>query len=238
MPPPDLLKLWKLNQIDAGLADVRKRAANLDPGKKLTAELEALEKELAQVGGEAKALSGELADLELAQQSAAAKVKKIEQDLYGGKIVNPREVEAFQKDIASIKRQAAESEGRMVELMDLVPPAKAAAAAVEGKIAKTKAALAEHRKGAMELKKKLEEEFKRLAQARPDALKGIDAGLLAKYEAIRAKQGTGMAQVVKGTSCSGCGNVLPTRTLEAVKIDRVVTCEQCHRILYYTEGLV
>lgn len=238
MASSELRALWKLNQIDSSLVDIRKRAAALDPGRKLMADLEVVEKEYAEVGGAAKALTGELADLELAQQGAADKIKKIEKDLYSGKVVNPREVEAYQKDIEALKRQRAKHDDRIMELLELAPPAKAAAAAVEAKVAKVKAELSAHRKAAMELKTKLEEEFKRLNAARPEAAKGIDAGLLARYDAIRAKQGTGMADIKKGSSCAGCGNLLPARTLEALKVDRTVTCEQCHRILYYTEGLI
>ncbi len=238
MASPDLRKLWKLNQIDSALVDIRKRAAALDPGKKLMADIAALETELAEVGGKGKALSGELADLELAQLGAADKIKSIEAKLYSGKIVNPREVEAYQLDVAALKRQRAKHDDRIMELLELVPPAKEVAAEVEGRIAKAKAALAAHRKSVLETQAKMQEEFKRLNSERPGAAAGIEAGLLARYESVRAKHGTGMAEIIKGRSCSGCGNHLPERTLEALKVERTVTCEQCHRILYYTDGLV
>lgn len=237
MASQELRKLWKLNQIDTALLEIRKRAAALDPGKKIMSEIEELEKELATVGGQAKALSAEMLDLELKQKSAQSKIKQIEKDLYGGKVVNPREVEAHQKEIESLKRQRATSDDRLFELMEEVPPAKAAATEVESRISKKKTELANYRKSTLEAKAKLEAEFKRLNAARPEAAKGIDPGLLARYEAIRAKHGTGMANI-NGPACAGCGNHLPEKTFDALKSDRVATCEQCHRILYYTEGLV
>ena len=42
MASQELRKLWKLNQIDATLLEIRKRAAALDPGKKIMAEIERL----------------------------------------------------------------------------------------------------------------------------------------------------------------------------------------------------
>lgn len=237
MASQELRKLWKLNQIDSALLDIRKRAAALDPGKKIMGEIEALEKELASVGGRAKALTGKMLDLELQQRSAAGKIKQIEKDLYSGKIVNPREVEAHQKEIEGIKRKSFALDDRLLELMEAAPPAKAAATEIEELISKKKAELATHRKAALETKAKLESEFKRLSAARPEAAKEVEAGLLARYEAIKKNHDTGMAEVKKGF-CGGCGNHLPEKTVETLKIDRVATCEQCHRILYYSEGLV
>jgi hypothetical protein len=57
MASTDLRRLHKLYLIDAGLTEVRKRAAALDPGRKLTAELEALTKVSDEVRGPRQGLS-------------------------------------------------------------------------------------------------------------------------------------------------------------------------------------
>ena len=98
MASAELQRLWKLSQIDSGLVEIRHKAAALDPGKKVTAELEELKKQDAEIGGHARKLSADLADLELAQKGIDDKLKKIDKELYGGKIVNPREVENFEKE--------------------------------------------------------------------------------------------------------------------------------------------
>ena len=61
MDSPSLQRLWLLHEIDSGLVDIRKRAAALDPGRALMAELKALEEQYDATG--VKALSSELTDL-------------------------------------------------------------------------------------------------------------------------------------------------------------------------------
>jgi uncharacterized protein len=235
----ELQRLWKLHEIDAAIVEIRTRAAALDPGRKAQAELQALEAKHAEVGGKARGLSQELQDLELGQQGIADKLKRIERDMYGGKVTSPREVEALEKEIASLKRQRDANDERILELWETLPPAKEAAERLERQIEAKKAEVAEARKRAIEEKKRLEEEFARLTKLRPEATGGISPNLLARYDAIRQKHGgLGMAEVARGVHCGGCGTLLPERTLAGLKDDKSMTCESCHRILYLREGIV
>src|SRR5689334_9375648 len=122
MPSSELRRLYKLHLVDQALLEIRKRAAALDPGKKTAAEIQALQKELDE--GPAKRLHSELTDLELKQKGFQDKIAKFEKDLYGGKIVNPREVEAIQKEIGILKRQRGELDERILEIWEELPPAK------------------------------------------------------------------------------------------------------------------
>lgn len=239
MASPALRKLWKLHQIDLALVEVRKRAAALDVGQKLSAELKALQTRFdAQEGLTAKQLASEQHDLELAQKGLDDKLAKIDAQLYGGQVVNPREVENYQKEIAILKRQRDSHDERLLALFDLVPPAKAAAERLSAMIEAKRKELGDRQKAAVSAKASLEREFRDQSAARPLAAKEIDAGLLARYEAIRQRHdGIGMAEILNGTSCSGCGTMLPERTLQAAREDRVSTCETCHRILFLTEGV-
>jgi predicted nucleic acid-binding Zn-ribbon protein len=235
----ELQRLWKLAQIDNRLVDVRNRAAALDPGRAIMAEIQALEKEDAEIGGNARALSAEQKDLELQQASLDDKLRRIDKEMYGGKIVNAREVETLEKEIAAIKRQKDRNDDRLLELLDLVPPAQAAAKKIEDRIANAKKRLAERRKTALADKAALEDEFKRLNAARPEAAKNVPPTLMPRYE--NAKQrggGVGMVQVTSKFTCGGCGTHIPERAVQALKDEKLVTCESCHRILYFTTGLV
>jgi uncharacterized protein len=240
MAEGDLRKLWKLHLVDSAIVEIRSRAAALDPGKQILAEIETLNKALEEKGGRAKGLGGELADLELQQKTIADKLKKIDKSLYGGQVVNPREVENLQKEIQNLNHQRASHDDRIMELWDLVPPAKAEAEKVEKAIEAKKAELAEYQKKVVQVKHQLETQFKEKSVQRPTVAKEVPPALLARYEATRQKQsGIGMAQInLKNKSCAGCGMKLPEKAIESAKEDRLATCEGCHRILYFTEGLV
>lgn len=238
MASADLLHLWKLHQIDAALVDIRARAAALDPGRGLMAKIEAAQKKAAETSAKAKALSGEQTDLELQQKSIDEKLKKINNDLYGGKFVNPREVEAYEKEIVALKRQRGDMDVRILELWELVPPAKEAAEADSKAVEELQSELKQHQKKALATKSQLEEEFKTIGAKRSAAAKEVPPSLLARYDAIRQRHGgIGMSRIAKNRTCGQCGTSLPTKVIEDVKEDKMVTCEQCHRILYFSESV-
>lgn len=239
MSSPSLQRLWRLHEIDVALVEVRKRAAALDPGKAIQDQLKALEAELAQKGGRAKELSAEQTDLELKQKGIDEKIKKIDKELFGGTIVNAREVEAYEKEIEMLKRQRASMDERLLELFESTPPATAAANEIQKKIDAKKTELAEYQKRVIKEQERLKSEFTRIGGQRPAAAKDIEPGILARYEAIRQKHGgVGMSKITKIGTCEMCGMKLPVKSIEGVKDGRVVTCEACHRILYFTEGLI
>lgn len=202
-------------------------------------KLEAAQKEAAAKEGQAKALSGELTDLELQQKSLDDKLKKFEKELYGGKVVNPREVENINREIDQLKRQRGESDGRILELWELVPPAKAEAEAAAKTVEALKSELREFQKGVMAKKGQIEAEYRRLTGERGIAAADVPPSLIARYDAIRNRHGgIGMSRITKKSACEQCGTSLPTKVVEDVKDDKMVTCEECHRILYYSESVV
>ena len=239
MASAELQRLWKLSQVDAKIVEIRKKAASLDIGQTVLAQIEALKKQDAEIGGQYRALKSEQADLELAQKGIDDKIKRIDKELYGGNVVNAREVENFEKEIASLKKQRDQNDERILQLWDLVPPAKEASEKIDAQIKTKKVELAEKQKAAIVAKTALEAEFAKMNQLRPDATRGITASLMARYDSLRQRNGgIGMAECTKKQTCGHCGTVLPERTLQGLKEDKLITCESCHSILYYTEGVI
>lgn len=239
MPADDLFKLWKLHEVDAAIAELRAKAAALDPGRKLMAEIKALEAKKAETEKAYHELHGEQSDLELKQKSITDKIKKIDADLYGGKIVNPREVEAFQKDIEMLKKQREDHDARIMELWELVPPAKKTVEEADKAIEDKKAELKEYQKKVMVFKGQIEEAFKKRMGERPEAANGIPPSMLARYEAIRQKaDGVAMTRINKGGFCGTCGMHLAEKLIEGAKEGRIALCEGCGRILYWSDSVI
>ncbi len=237
MASAELRRLHKLHLIDLALLEIRKRAAALDPGRKTAAEIATLQKQADESPG--KKLQTELIDLELQQKSFDDKLKKYDKELYSGKVVNPREVEAIQKEIAMLKKQRGNFDERILEIWEELPKAKKGLEQIEFAIAERKGQLAKQHQAALQEKSKLEAEFKQRSTERPVAAKEISPGLLARYEGARQKHGgVGMGEVAKNKTCAACGTHLPERVIQGLKEDKMITCESCHRILYYSEGIV
>ena len=240
MASNETLRLWRLAQLDNRLADVRKRAANLDVGQKLAGEVKAIEAKVAELDGAYHRLAGESKDLELANAGIADKLKRIDKELYGGKVVSSREVENLNREIAAQKRLRDANDERLLELMEAVPPAEETAKKWTRALDQRRQMLAKRQTEARAERAGLETEYKELATKRPELAKIVNPSLLARYESIRQKhEGIGMVEVNrKDSTCTGCGTHLPERTIQGLKDDKAIVCETCHRLLHYTEGLV
>jgi uncharacterized protein len=229
----DLFALYKLHLVDSTIAEIKKKAAAFDPTREARLAIEAFKPEWERVRGEALALHAEQTDLELQQKSIEEKIKKMDKELYGGKVVNPREVENIQKEIQHLKDKRATMDSGILEIWDQLPPAKARGEKVDQQMAVLRAAFEKKKQEALSAKAELEQDYTKKSAARAGLAKAVPIALLTQYEAIRKKMGgVGMALVNDGKSCSGCGTILPTKTLLMVSESKMVTCETCHRILF------
>jgi predicted nucleic acid-binding Zn-ribbon protein len=240
MASPDLQRLWKLAQVDYAIEAIKKRAATMDIGQDVAAQIQEQQRLESEEAQAAKALRSELTDLELNQRGIADKIKKFDKQMYGGSLVSPKEAENLQKEIALLNKQRAGMDERVMELWELVPPAEAKVADRAKQIDVLKQQLTEKRKQAVGVKSQIEEDYKRLMAARPQVANDVrNPTLLAKYESIRQRHaGKGMAEITKSGHCSACGTHQPERTIELLKDGRPTTCESCHRLLYFTEGVI
>ncbi len=85
------------------------------------------------------------------------------------------------------------------------------------------------------------EEFNQKTAAKSSELQGERDGvadklpkrLLAHYERIRqAKDGRGVVQIARGSSCGGCFHRLPPQTINQIrKMNDLILCETCGRVL-------
>lgn len=240
MSSDDLHRLWKLHKVDFAILEIRKRAAALDPGRAIQAQIQALEAEHAKLDEAAKELAGEQQDIELRQKGMEDKIQRFEKELFGGSLKSPREVENLQKEIEMLKRNRGDLDGRLMELWELVPPAKEKAEAARARIEERKRALAAHQQQVLKEKASLEDDFKRRTTERPAAAEGISKPLLERYDRSRERHaGVAMARITgRPASCEMCGTLLPERLIEGAKEGRLVECESCHRFLYWSESVL
>lgn len=233
MDRPDLAKLYKLHQVDAAIVEIRKRAAALDPGRELIARIAAITKDHEAKQAEAHRISAEVSDTELSQKALEDKIKKFDKELYGGSVVNPKEVEAIQKEIVFLKKQRSDLDEKLLGLWDLLPTAQKAEEQSRELLDRANAALMLHQKEVMKVKTELESEFKKQNALLPELVKNVDSALLKQYNSIKERAGgIGMSEITPKGTCGKCGTVLPERVLVAVKEDKLTICESCHRILF------
>jgi uncharacterized protein len=239
MASVELLQLHKLHQIDVGLLEVKKKAGALEAGKKFQAELEKIKQDFETKSAEFHRLHGEQKDLELSNQQIEDKLKSIENQLFSGKVTNAKEVEAFEAQKKTLIKQREKNDDQILLLWDEVPPVQKLADEAKKVFDQKNAQFEEWQKKATVYRQQLESQHKQLTAKRPELVATIQAGLLARYEAIKKTHGgIGMASVTKDVTCEECGTHVAEMQIVSLKEDRTVQCEECQRILYFTGGFV
>jgi hypothetical protein len=237
MASAELLRLWKLHEIDSRISDLRTQAANLNPTKRFASAIAEAEAKFSAAQAEFDRIHAERQTQEDRLEGSTQTIAQLEKRLYDGSVTSPKDVETIERELASMRAQRDTAEFKLTTLRPEEDAAKAELDAATAAQTAVKRQLGKAAKEALAAKELLEQEFKALREQRPAATTGIGPALMAKYDAIRSKYGTGMAKVVK-MNCGSCGMAISERALNQLRDDRTLTCEACHRLLYWSTGLV
>jgi len=228
--------LWNLQRADSRLALARTKRAALDNGDALREEVEAARGVTEASAARLRQSQAALRDHELQLESTEAKQKKIEGDLYGGRVSNPKELASLQEDLASLARTRDHLEDRILALLDDVEAQKADAASADLAYRALERRLAAHLAEYAAARDRLDTEIEALVTERAGLASAVEPRLLKKYEGIAAQEGGVGIVAIQSEWCGGCRNTVPIDFVTRVREGRVVTCERCHRILYIEQG--
>lgn len=219
--------------LDSQLTQLDRTLAGLDDGTRLRALVDQSRAEEEAAGADLKAKQAHLRTLELELQSAVEKARKIEQELYSGRVGNPKELTAMQEDVASIGRQRRKTEDEMLALMEEIEQLTASVGTLEAQRQARERELEEHLVQYQGHLRTMAAQLDDLKSVREAKAAEIDADLLRRYERLRPrKDGVAVAAVVRGI-CEGCHVAIPEgRVAEILEGARIFTCEECGRILY------
>ncbi len=230
-------RLLELQDIDLSLDRLRSRLEELELGEGVREARERLAEADGRLGELRMALDSverEARRLEGDVDSLTRKAEAEDRRLYDGSVANPKELEAIQHEVASIRTRRSRVEDELIDQMlrkeDLEERIKAA-----------DAERAEAQDRLSEIAGASETELRRIGEAlaertteRQALLPSFDEDLLELYEDLRRqKKGVGVAALVDGV-CQGCHQKLSALELERLKrTDGIRRCEYCRRILIF-----
>jgi predicted nucleic acid-binding Zn-ribbon protein len=203
-------------------------AARHEALRALAAEVAPIEEQRRELMRAQKALEDEIA-------MVTEKTASVDKAMYGSGASNPRELQAMQDDIDSLKRRRSYLEDQVLERMIQAEPLDAQIeafgrrrAAIDEDAIRLTASVAESEAA-------IGADLADLDGRRSDASGDVDAGLLERYEKLRLRfKGVGVARL-EGNRCTGCHLALPAAEVEIVKReareDGIATCPQCDRLL-------
>ncbi|MGD8215583.1 zinc ribbon domain-containing protein [Aestuariimicrobium sp. Y1814] len=234
--PEDQLRLLVLADADVAIARARHRRAELPEVAQLrelgaqrnavTAELVAAETQLGDLVAEQEQLEGDL-------EPARARLVRNQGRVDAGEIGDPKALRSMLEEIEHLKGRISKLEDAELDLMQSIEDTTAVCdeiAARRGVIDNQARGLIAARDSAFA---EIDAELVELGNDRQAQAVVVPDELLAMYEKIAARWGTGAAKLTDGR-CMGChveANAADLRQYSAASPDQVVRCEECGRIL-------
>jgi len=231
MPNGFAPKLAQLQTTDTALLKIRARLKEIDGALGADSRIRAAQEttQAAEVSHRAAQAAAQWLDSE--QRSVLAKRAATDEQLYSGRVNNPKALTELQQEVEALDRQSAKvseallaAQGTSDETASTMTAARQALSQAEDSFAHTQSDLVAE-------KKRISADFRSHVQMRKDLTAEIAPDVLARYEDLRVKKkGTAVARLRDG-ACMVCGVELTVRVAQQVRAGELVTCESCGRLL-------
>jgi hypothetical protein len=230
-------RVLELQELDLAIGRLEERREQLEAGEELSAarkDMEEAEARLGELRLASDAVGSESTRLEHEIDSMSAKLAAEEKRMYDGSIVNAKELEALQHEIASLKDRRSRDEDLLLDQMERKEDLDARAAAAEGTVAEARRRLEALGGDSVRELDQIVAELGSGRAAREALVAAFDEELLELYEDLRRqKHGVGAAAIVDGV-CQACHEKLSAVELDRLKhTEGVKRCEYCRRIVVF-----
>jgi predicted nucleic acid-binding Zn-ribbon protein len=145
---------------------------------------------------------------------------------------NGKEAEAAEREIDSLRRGIKEREDERDKLVAALEQVHASLQVHEKEFADLRQLYAQEEEKNHSRVQELTQQRHQITDGRDAMSSKVDATIYHRYEALRAKKGSGLAEL-QGTTCSGCRMAIPAQL--AIVVQRAETftqCPHCLRVLY------
>lgn len=172
-------------------------------------------------------------DLELERQQLKEEADAIEERLYSGRVLNPRELTDLQDKLAELRQRHAAREEPLLAAMFQVDECSTAELEAASRLEQVKIERADEF-GALTDKAVQIDQEKRALQARVEELrKQVTPAHLALYDGLRNRPGKLAVASIEGDECAVCGVEINSRLAQQVRRGEVRQCTTCERIMYH-----
>jgi len=230
--------LLELQQIDINIDEEEKKKKFLPlKVEGIAREMEELQNNQRNGRAHYKELQIKLKKRELDLSDKCSKIKKHQEDLYGGKITDIKELRQLQKVIANYEKEKENIEDELLNLMEESEELNKSVKKIEERLHEKEAYLLKCQKDMERTALEIEEIMNSLNLKREKILsKFNDNRLLKAYEVLR-KEKNGKAIVeVNSSICPGCYLDLPSDVIYHLKQNQtIIACPNCNRILIWKE---
>lgn len=226
--------LYRLQEIDLALDKNNARLEEIEEILQDSGELQKAYAALDQSVNILQETQSGLKGAEHAVETQRSKIEETENELYGGMITNPKELQDLQMEAESLKRYLSKLEDRLLDVMVDLEQAELDHETAQNIVTNLEQSRENAHRDLHAEQQHLEEENERLSGDREVALVSVSQEDLTLYEQIRMKQsGIVVAILEDDGSCSMCGLSLSASQQQVIRSGtHIEQCNQCRRILY------
>jgi hypothetical protein len=235
-PPEDQLRLLDVQALDtraAQLAHQRRSHPVLARLAELDSRLADVETSLVASRTAVRDLRRELAKSEADVQQVRSRADRDRARLDSGQ-GSAKDLQALSHELVALGRRQGELEEVELDVMERLEAHEAALAELDAAADAIRAQRAEAEAERDAAFATVDAEAAQVAAERAVRAQGLDAGLVALYDRLRAQLGGLGAAPLRGRRCEGCRLELNPMDVEAIRKappERVSRCEECGRIL-------
>ena len=161
----------------------------------------------------------------------SGKFSKEEEELYSGRIKNPKDLASLQHEVETMKAKRAQLEDNALVIMDKVEQVEANAATISQELKAVEAEWQSQQQKLSAEKEQLETKLSDLKNRRESLLAEIDPQVAELYHKLSQQKKPAVAKVEQGI-CGSCRISLPITDLQQVRSGNLVQCSSCGRILF------
>ena len=226
-------QLYDLQEIDREISESRDSLATVRARLEDNQALLFAQSQVEEAQTRLQELHARQREVEMELETLREKIEPLEKKLYGGTVVNPRELSGMEEEIKHLKSRLGQEEDRLLEVMESVEEAQSSLGEAQENLARVDAQRQQELEQLLEQQKHLTNELPDMERQRGSVTSQLPSSTLSLYERLWSnKQGHAVAKVERGM-CQGCRITLPTKMLQQARAGQgLVQCNSCERILY------
>jgi uncharacterized protein len=224
-------QLYELQEFDIDTENTQ-QTLNLKTGRVgKRDELDAAQADLIKKRKELEALNHERREAEAELEDATSKIDAANQQLYGGRITNSKELSNLQHEINTLKNLNDRLETTALEIIDRVEAAENTVNAATADYQKLETEWQQAQKQLEADVALLKKILADLTEKRNNLAAQIESSAVSLYERIRQQKKQAVAKVEQGI-CRACRISVSVSTLQKARGGQPVQCGSCGRILF------
>ncbi|MCE2469556.1 MAG: hypothetical protein J4F32_03405 [Dehalococcoidia bacterium] len=230
---PAFRELYVLQSVDLEADGRKRRLREIAEALSDRRALDVLAARLAEVSAAANALAERQREFDDAIAQLTERIGRAEARLYSGTVVNPRELQGLQADVAQLGRQRDAQELGLLEVLEELDPLEKERAETQARFTEERQAWGARQESLSSEQAVLEREVAELTTRRTGLAGALPPGELALYEQVRSRNAQGKATArVFNDMCESCRVGLPRRVVQDLRAAaHLLRCPNCALIL-------